>query len=81
LALGDANVLKTLAVVSGVPAVSLEATALGGAVIGWLHAAALALGSVFVISLTASIKSSRSEKVTAANIGSAPNASFLLCSD
>jgi hypothetical protein len=67
LALGETNVFKALALVSGVAAVSLEATALGGAVIGWLHAAALALGSVFVISLTASIKRSRSEKATAAN--------------
>ncbi|HJX92271.1 MAG TPA: P-loop NTPase fold protein [Pyrinomonadaceae bacterium] len=62
LALEDKNVLKTLAVITGAAAVAFEAAALIGPSIGWLHAAALALASVFAISLTASFKRSRTDK-------------------
>ena len=62
LALEDKNVLKTLAVITGAAAVAFEAAALIGPKIGWLHAVALALASVFAISLTASFKRSRTSE-------------------
>ena len=62
LALEDKNVLKTLAVITGAAAVAFEAAALIGPSIGWLHAAAIALASVFAISMTASFKRGRTDK-------------------
>ncbi|HWM23520.1 MAG TPA: hypothetical protein VNP98_01750 [Chthoniobacterales bacterium] len=67
VALEDKSVLKALALLSGVAAVSFEAAALAGPVLGWLHAAAISLGAIFAISLTASFKRSSSERLTAAN--------------
>jgi hypothetical protein len=63
LALDDKSVLKTLAVVAGGGAIAIEAAAWARP-LGWLHAAALALGSVFTVGLGAAYKLSYNEKST-----------------
>ena len=63
LALEDKNILKTLAVVAGAGAVAFETAALVRP-LGWLHAAALALASVFMVGIAASYKRTRTEKWT-----------------
>jgi len=64
LALSDKNVLMTLGLLTGAAAIAFEAAALLGPTLGWLHAAALALGGATAISLAASWKYGRSNKST-----------------